>query len=119
MRGTALVLALGLLVQPAFAAALPVATGGVGAATQSTPRCTAAGLTVTPAFTGAAISSVTVGSVPVACANATLQAAVNNGATSSAGSATVPAGGGSVAVTLGAAVALTAGTQVDVVIVGP
>ena len=50
---------------------------------------------------------------------ATLQVTVNNGVTNSSGSAAVPAGGGSVTVTLGAAVAVTTATQTDMVLVGP
>ena len=63
--------------------------------------------------------SVTVGSLPAACGGATIQAAVNNGSANSNGSATVPAAGGSVTITLAAGVAVATTMQTDVVITGP
>ena len=120
MRRIALLtLVASLLAEPALAASLAQTSDRLGAARVATPRCTAAGLTVVPVFTAATISSVTVGGIPAACGGGTLQAAVNNGITSSTGSTAVPAGGGSVTVTLAVAVALTAGVQVDAVMVGP
>ena len=68
---------------------------------------------------GTNVVSVTVGNLPSTCGGATLQAAVSNGSTSSTGSATVPSGGGSVVVTLGAAVALAAADETDLVLTGP
>jgi hypothetical protein len=120
MRRIALLVLTGsLLAEPALAASLANTSDGVGAATVATPRCTSAALTVVPTFTAATVSSVTISGIPAGCGSTTLQVAVNNGATSSTGSAAVPAGGGSVAVTLAVAVTLTAGVQVDAVIVGP
>lgn len=103
----------------AFAASLAVATPGIGAAQVAVPRCTNAALTVIPTLTLTTISSVTVGGLPAACGGGTLEVSVNNGATSGSGSATVPGGGGSVAVTITPAVALTALTQTDFVLTGP
>ena len=65
------------------------------------------------------MASVTVGALPPTCGGATLQVTVNNGATTGSGSAAVPAGGGTVTVTLGVAPAVTAGEQTDLVLVGP
>jgi hypothetical protein len=114
-----LVLVACLCLQPAAAASLPTTAGSLGAAVAATPRCTSAGLTVVPNITGTNVVSVAVGSIPSTCGGATLQAAVNNGSASSTGSAAIPAGGGSVTVTLAAAVTLTASTQVDALITGP
>ena len=103
----------------AFAAALPSTTGSLAANRVATPRCTSAGLLVIPNLTGANVSSVTVSSLPSACGGATIQVAVHNGATSSSGSATVPAGGGSATVTLAAAVPAATAEELDVVLTGP
>jgi hypothetical protein len=102
-----------------LAASLSSASQSIAANRVSTPRCTNAGLLVVPNLSGANVASVTVSSVPTACGGATIQAAVNNGATASSGSATVPAGGGSVTVTLAAAIAATTGEELDVVLTGP
>ena len=101
------------------AASLSLTAASLGAATTSTPRCTATGLSVLNNLTAATVSSVTVGVLPAACAGATLQLTVNDGATNSSGSAVVPGGGGSVTVTLGTPVALTATVQTDLTLVGP
>lgn len=103
----------------AYAASLSAAATSLGANRVATPRCTNAGLLVTPNLSGANVASVTVSSLPSTCGGATLQAAVDNGTTSSTGSAAVPAGGGSVTVNLAAAVPAAVGVQLDVVLVGP
>lgn len=102
-----------------LAASLTLATTSLATTSVATPRCTNAALLVTPNLSGANVVSVTVSSLPAACGNATIQAAVNNGVASSSGSATVPAGGGSVTVTLTTAVAETVGQEIDVVVAGP
>jgi hypothetical protein len=101
------------------AASLGLASGTLGAARTATPRCTAAGLSVAQNLSGTSVASVTVGTLPSGCGGATMQVTVNNGATNSSGSAAVPAGGGSVTVTLTAPVAVTAWGQTDLVLVGP
>jgi len=113
----ALFMATGVVV--GAAASLSVTSSTLGAARTTTPRCTAASLTVLNNLTAATVSSVVVGSLPGACGGATLQVTVNNGLTNSSGSAAVPGGGGSVTVTLAAAVAVTANMQTDLVLVGP
>lgn len=115
-------LALGILaasVGVALAASLSLGSNSLGAARTSTPRCTAVGLGVLQVLSGSNVVSVTVSSLPANCGGATLQATLNNGTTSSSGSSTVPAGGGSVTVTLGAAVALGQVDEVDLVLIGP
>jgi hypothetical protein len=102
-----------------FAASMTVATGSLGAARMAVPRCTATGLAVIQNLSGSTVISVTISSVPSACGNGTLQVTVNNGATTGSGSATIPAAGGSVTVTLGTAPAVAAAEETDLVITGP
>jgi hypothetical protein len=102
-----------------LAASVTLATTSVAANQATTPRCASTGLLVIPNLSGANVATVTVSSLPAVCGGATIQAAVNNGATSSSGSATVPAGGGSVTVTLATAVAATVGMELDIVLTGP
>lgn len=101
------------------AASLTMTSVSLGAATVTTPRCTNAGLSVLQNLSGSNVASVTVTSLPVACGGATLQVTVNNGTTTGSGSASVPAGGGSVTVSLSATPAVSAVEQTDIVLVGP
>ena len=97
----------------AVAASLALVAGSLGAATVATPRCTNAALSVTPTLAAGSVASVSVGGLPASCGGATLQVGVTNGTTNGTGSAAVPAGGGSVTVTLGTAVPLTATVETD------
>lgn len=117
IMGAILVTAAGAVI--GSAASLSLASGSLGAATTSTPRCTTAGLTVLQNLSAGTVVSVTVGAIPAACGGATLQVTVNNGVTNASGSAAVPGGGGSVTVTLASAPAVTASEQTDLVLVGP
>ncbi len=101
------------------AASLSFASGTLGAARTTTPRCTTAGLTVFQNLSAGTVISVTVGAIPAACGAATLQVTVNNGVTNASGSAAVPGGGGSVTITLGSAPAVTASLETDLVLAGP
>ncbi|MDQ2935027.1 MAG: hypothetical protein M3R49_08650, partial [Chloroflexota bacterium] len=101
------------------AASLGFATQTVGAARVTPARCTAAGLSVTPTLVGTTWTSVAVGGLPASCGGATLQLTVNTGTTNSGGSAVVPAGGGTVSVTLAVSQAVTAVMQTDLVLTGP
>ena len=103
----------------AFAASLTFDGRSLGMDNETIPRCTATGLGVVQNVSGTNVVSVTVSSLPSGCGSATLQVTVNNQVTSSGGSAAVPAGGGSVTVTLAAAVAITAVEQIDLVLTGP
>jgi hypothetical protein len=103
----------------AYAASLSFDGRSLGTDAETISRCTAAGLAVIPNLSGTTVVSVTVSSLPSACANATLQVTLNNQVTASGGSTTVPAGGGAVTVTLAAAVAVTAVEQIDLVLTGP
>jgi hypothetical protein len=101
------------------AASLSFSSATLGAARVATPRCTAAGLTVFQNLSAGTVVSVTVGGLPAACGTATLRVTVDNGTVNAAGSAAVPAGGGSVTVTLASAPAVTTVEQTDLVLIGP
>jgi hypothetical protein len=101
------------------AASISVTTGAVGAAMVVVPRCTTTGLLVVNNLSGSNVASVTVSSIPAGCAAATIQAAVNNGTTSGSGSATVPAGGGTVTVSLSSTPAATTNIQTEILFTGP
>ena len=101
------------------AASASFSTSSLAMGTLTVARCTAAGLTVSPNLSGTNVISVAVGSLPVGCGNATLQITVASGAATGSGSATVPAAGGSVTVTLGTAVAAAASERIDLVLTGP
>ena len=103
----------------ALAASVTLNRDAIGAASISTPRCTTAGLAVVQNLTVSNVVSATVTNIPASCANSTIQVTVNNLVTSSGGSATVPAGGGSVTVTLAVPVALAVINEVDLVMTGP
>lgn len=102
-----------------MAASLSTSSGSLAGASVTLARCTTAGLSVVPNFSGATVVSVTVSGLPSSCGNGTLQVTINNGSANGSGSAAIPAAGGAVTVTLGSAPALTAATQADLVIVGP
>ncbi|HEY7847071.1 MAG TPA: hypothetical protein VIC83_02630 [Candidatus Limnocylindria bacterium] len=101
------------------AASLNLSPGTLGAGQLATPRCTTANLGVLHNLVGSNVASVTVSGLPAACGGGTLQATVNNGTTNSSGSAVVPAAGGSVTITLAAAVPVSQAAQTDIVVVGP
>jgi hypothetical protein len=102
------------------ASSLTAGSQSLGANSATVSKCDSDGFTVTETVVGTAttVTGVTVAGVAAACAGQTLSAAVNNGTTSSTGSATVPAGGGTVNITLAAAVTGTAGMEIDVAIGG-
>jgi hypothetical protein len=119
MRRLSALSALAVFTLVGLAASLTLTTHSLGAGAASSPRCATSSLAVVQNLTGTNVFSVTVGSVPAACAGATLSLTVNNGATSSGGSAIIPAGGGSVTVTLASAVGVTSAEETDLVVVGP
>jgi hypothetical protein len=118
-RALALALLMATGVVLGAAASLAFTSSTLGAARTATPRCTTAGLTVFQNLMASTVASVTVGGLPSTCGGATLQVTVNNGVTNSGGSAAVPAGGGSVTVTIAVPPAVTATEQTDLVLVGP
>ena len=114
----AVALLIGATCVTGYAASVALSTQTVGMARVAVPRCVAGASTVLSNLSGSSVVSVTISGLPGACGGATAQAAVNNGTTSSSGSATVPAGGGSVTVTLSTGVAVTTTYQTDVVLTG-
>lgn len=101
------------------AASLAATSGSLGAGSVAMPRCTTTGLSVIQNLSGSNVISVTVSGLPVACGNGSLQVAVYNGTASSTGSTAVPTGGGTVTVTLAAAIAVSTAETSDVMVVGP
>ena len=119
-RGLAVAIACTTLgVSLGLTASLNVGPRSLGAARLTVPRCTSSGFGVASNLTGSNVVSVTVSNLPAGCGGATVQVAVNNGSASSTGSGTVPAAGGSVTVTLAAAVAETTFAETDVLLTGP
>ena len=110
--------ALVLSVVVGHATSLSTGSGSLGAGKATVSRCDSDGFTVVPTVVGTAttVSGVAVSGIASGCAGQTLSAAVNNGTTSSTGSAVVPVGGGSVSITFAAAVTGTQGMQFDVAI---
>jgi len=90
----------------------------IGAGTASIVPCATVGITMTETG-GATITSITLTNIPAACGGAALVATFNNNAAAtSTASGTVPAGGGSMTLTLSASIALTDASQVDIVMTG-
>jgi hypothetical protein len=101
-----------------YATTIGTANTTVGAGRAGVARCDTDGITVTPVLTGSNVTAVAVAGIAAACGAGSLSATVNNGTTSSTGVATVPAGGGSMTVTL-AAVGMKDSDEIDVAITGP
>jgi hypothetical protein len=102
-----------------YAASLGSASKGLGANTAPVSRCDTDGMTVLQNLSGANVVSVTVGSIASACAMGTLSVNLNNGTTNQSGTGTVPAGGGSLTVTLASAIAAKDAETIQAVISGP
>jgi hypothetical protein len=112
--------AIGLLwLRPGLATGLGGASRTLGSGAATVARCDTDGIEVTQNLTSTNVTSVTVTGIAAACAGGTLVVTFSNGVVSSNGSAAVPAGGGSVTVTLAAPVAALAADRADVVISGP
>lgn len=101
------------------ASSLASSSASLGTSGAAVSRCQTTSLTVTQNLSGSNVVSVTVAGISSTCGNGVLSAAVDNLTASSSGSVTIPAGGGSVTATLGAAVALKDVERVDVSISGP
>jgi hypothetical protein len=102
-----------------FASNLSPGSKTLGASSASVSRCDTDGVGVIQNLSGSNVVSVTVSGIASACAGAVLSATVDNGSTFSTGSAIVPAGGGTVTVTLASAVAAATAERTDVAISGP
>ena len=117
--GAAVLVAAALLASAGFASSLPTASQKLGASSAPVGRCDTDGVTVLQNLSGANVASVTVGGIASACGGGTLSLTLYNGTTSSSGSGLVPAGGGSLTVSLASAVALKDSDRIDIVIPGP
>ena len=102
-----------------LATSLPLTSHSLAATSVSVPRCPTTGTTVLENVAGTNITSVTVGAIDATCAGGTLSLTVYNGTATGSGSAIVPAGGGTLTVTLGSAVAFVDNARVDLVVTGP
>jgi hypothetical protein len=102
-----------------YAASQSFGTKTLGGNNAAVSRCDTDGVTIVHNLSGSNVISVTIGSIASACATATLSVDVNNGTANSTGSGTVPAGGGSMTVSLAAGVAADDGMETDVAISGP
>jgi len=101
------------------ASSLGGSSNTLGAAVAATPRCGTAGISMVEVG-GANISSLSLGNIPATCAGATLTATLNNnGGTTRTVTGTVPAGGGTMSLTITPTVPLTVAAQVDIVMTGP
>src|SRR4029077_18470517 len=98
--GTTAIGAVVLFAIVGHATTIGTASTTVGAGRASVARCDTDGLTVTQGLTGSGVTVVPAAGVAAACGAGALSATINNGTTSSTGFGTVPAGGGSMTVTL-------------------
>jgi len=103
----------------AVAAGLAFTSTRLGAATVSSPRCTANGLDVLPTLSGSTVAGVTVRSLPAACGGAVIRVSANNGTASASGSSVVAAGGGSVSIAISGGPGMDANVEIDLVMEGP
>ncbi len=100
---------------PALAASLNRTTNTVGAGNASVGRCDTDGVTTVYGLNTTNVTSVIVSNIASACGGATMKVTVNNQATTSSGTGTVPGGGGSLTVTV-SSIAVTQVMQNEVVI---
>jgi hypothetical protein len=121
VAAVALVLLCGLCF--ASAASMSTTTASLAAARIAVPRCSTAGIQVLETVTGGGsgvVSPVVLNNIDAACAGGTLDLTLNSGGGSTvSASGTVPAGGGSMTLTLSPAPTLVVGGEVDIVVVGP
>ena len=122
-RGSALilgvVLAAGLFTVSGQAASLSFPGSLIGAGSVAVTRCTNTGLSVIQTVVTTSVTGIVVSGFPSTCGGATVLVTVNNGSVNSSGSGTVPAGGGSVTVTLASVVAVAVSDQIDLAVTGP
>jgi len=101
------------------AASMGAASTTLGAGRAAVTACDTDGITVTQVLTGINVTAIGVGGVASACGTGTISVTVNNGIANSTGTAIVPAGGGSITVTLASTVAMKDSDEIDVAITGP
>ena len=108
-----------IAVSPAFAAGLGSTTRTLGANLAAVTPCDPDGFSIRQTLSGSNVASIMVSGIASACATGTLSVTLNNGATFTTASGAVPAGGGSMTLTLSPAVAITDHHTTDVTITGP
>jgi hypothetical protein len=101
------------------AGSIGAASTTLGAGRAAVTACDTDGITVTQVLTGINVTAIGVGGVASACGTGTISVTVNNGTANSTGTAIVPAGGGSITVTLASTVAMKDSDEIDVAITGP
>jgi hypothetical protein len=101
------------------AAGITATTSGLGAGKTAVTACDSNGVSVVQVLTGTNVTGITVGAIDASCGGESLSATVNNGTANSTGTAIVPAGGGSVTVTLAADVAFKDADEIDLTITDP
>ena len=103
---------------PGLAAGLSSSARSLGGSSATVGRCDTDGVGVVQNLSGSNVVSVTVSSIASACGGGSISVTVNNGSTNVNGATVVPAGGGSVTVTLGTSIAQTESMTTDLAIVG-
>jgi hypothetical protein len=109
-------LAMSWFVAPGLATLLGTGSQTLTAGNASITACDPDGVTTLFVLSGTSVASVTVSGISSACGNAAINVAVNNGTTSSSGTASVPVGGGSVSVTLSSSVPLNDAMQTEIAV---
>lgn len=104
----------------ASAAKLTVSDGAIAAGKGALATCDANGVTVAQNVSGTDVASVDVAGIDATCAGGTVKVTVRNGTDAAQeGTGTIPAGGGSVTVTLASAVPLKEAHFIGVFLQGP
>ncbi|MGH8991272.1 MAG: hypothetical protein ACRDZ7_07080 [Acidimicrobiia bacterium] len=105
----------------ASAAKLTVGDGSIAAGKGAPGACDADGVTAYQVVSGTSVSAVELGGVDAACAGGTVRVTVHNGGPDPAreGTATIPAGGGTVTVTLASAVPLKDSHMIGIFLQAP
>ncbi len=120
-RRAALTMAVAALLSSAFGhvSSLSGASKLLGTNSAAVSRCDTDGVSIVQNLSGSNVVGVTIGQIASACGGASLSVNVNNGTANSSGSGTVPAGGGSLTVSLAGGVAAKDSEEIDVSISGP
>jgi hypothetical protein len=119
VAATALLGAVAVFSVSGYAASVSTGTNSLGGGKSSVPTC-GSNVTVAQVLNGSnQISQVIVGSIPSACGGGTAAVTVNTGPANSSGTQAVPAGGGSVTVTLGTPLTFKDAYETDVTVTGP
>jgi len=100
---------------PALAASLTSASAGVGSGKSAVARCDTTGVTTVYGLNTTNVTSVVVSNIDSACGGETMKITVSNGLTTSAGTGTVPAGGGSLPISV-TSIAMTQAMHDEIVV---